>query len=106
MTTAMNNTARVYHGRDSLELAADLLSFVGQPTAEQIARHQLKRHAFDVTPETAGLVAFWAGVLAHTGSLRLAVGEELSRFRIIAADTRRCELFNALALKSAPQVTK
>lgn len=92
----------VYFGRSSQRIAAELIAYWSSSIAERISRHQVKLYAFTVSPTTAALVAFWAGVLAQSRTLQLHP-EQAEALRLSLSSSRRAA-FESLERISRPQV--
>jgi hypothetical protein len=94
----------VIFGRDVLRVAGELIALYDPHTAERIATYQIKRLAFRITPDTAATLSFWAGVLAHSGTLVLRPGEETRLFTECSPD--RLIAYALWERRSMPQAAK
>lgn len=92
-------TERVYFGRGSFRVAAELIALFNPATCERVAAREVKRRAFRADPGNAAEIVFWASVLAQSRSLRLA---ELATVRAGIDDQRRA-IYTLLERRSRAQ---
>lgn len=93
---------RVFFGRDAFHVTAELIACYGPKGCERISSYMVRKLAFRVTPESAGRLCFWAGVLAQSNTLQLS--DEMGPYLRAQLTPERSKAFEKLERRSRPQV--